>query len=90
MGYKLAGFDVIGCNEIDPRMMEVYRRNHNPKYSYLEPIQTFKLRDDLPDELYDLDILDGSPHVLRSLSLATAKRRGASKRNSEKVKQHKF
>ncbi len=21
MGYKLAGFDVIGCNEIDPKMM---------------------------------------------------------------------
>ena len=61
MGYKLAGFDVIGCNEIDPKMMEAYRANHNPKYSYLEPIQTFKLRDDLPDELYDLDILDGSP-----------------------------
>jgi DNA (cytosine-5)-methyltransferase 1 len=61
MGYKLAGFDVIGCNEIDPKMMEAYRANHNPKYSFLEPIQTFKLRDDLPDELYDLDILDGSP-----------------------------
>jgi DNA (cytosine-5)-methyltransferase 1 len=61
MGYKLAGFDVIGCNEIDPKMMEAYRINHNPKYSYLEPIQTFKLRDDLPQELYDLDILDGSP-----------------------------
>ena len=61
MGYKLAGFDVIGCNEIDPKMMECYRINHNPKYSYLEPIQTFKLRDDLPEELYNLDILDGSP-----------------------------
>lgn len=61
MGYKLAGFDVIGCNEIDPKMMEAYRVNHNPKYSYLEPIQTFKLRDDLPQELYELDILDGSP-----------------------------
>jgi len=61
MGYKLAGFDVIGCNEIDPKMMECYRTNHNPKYSYLEPIQTFKDRDDLPEELYDLDILDGSP-----------------------------
>jgi DNA (cytosine-5)-methyltransferase 1 len=61
MGYKLAGFDVIGCNEIDPKMMEAYRINHNPKYSFLEPIQTFKLRDDLPQELYDLDILDGSP-----------------------------
>jgi len=61
MGYKLAGFDVIGCNEIDPKMMEVYRINHNPKYSYLESIQTFKNRTDLPKELYNLDILDGSP-----------------------------
>lgn len=61
MGYKLAGYDVIGCNEIDPKMMAVYKINHNPKYSYLEPIQKFKLRDDLPDELYNLDILDGSP-----------------------------
>ncbi|HPM03927.1 MAG TPA: DNA (cytosine-5-)-methyltransferase [Candidatus Cloacimonadota bacterium] len=61
MGYKLAGFDVIGCNEIDPKMMAAYKANLNPKYAYLEPIQTFKLRDDLPDELYHLDILDGSP-----------------------------
>lgn len=61
MGYKLAGFDVIGCNEIDPKMMECYRTNHNPKYSYLEPIQSFKNRKDFPEELYNLDILDGSP-----------------------------
>ncbi len=61
MGYKLAGFDVIGCNEIDPKMMEAYKKNHNPKYSFLEPIQTFKERKDLPKELYNLDILDGSP-----------------------------
>lgn len=61
MGYKLAGFDVIGCNEIDKKMMEAYIANHNPKYSYLEPIQTFKNRNDLPKELYNLDILDGSP-----------------------------
>ncbi len=61
MGYKLAGFDVIGCNEIDPKMMAAYRANHNPKHSYLEPIQTFKNREDLPPELFDLDILDGSP-----------------------------
>jgi DNA (cytosine-5)-methyltransferase 1 len=42
-------------------MIEAYKANHNPKYAYLEPIQTFKLRDDLPQELYQLDILDGSP-----------------------------
>ena len=61
MGYKLAGFDVIGCNEIDPKMIEAYKVNHNPKYAYLETIQTFKMREDLPKELYELDILDGSP-----------------------------
>ncbi len=61
MGYKLVGFDVLGCNEIDPKMIEAYKTNHNPKYAFLEPIQTFKNRDDLPEELYNLDILDGSP-----------------------------
>jgi DNA (cytosine-5)-methyltransferase 1 len=61
MGYKLAGFDVLGCNEIDPKMMDAYKTNHNPKYSFLEPIQEFKNRKDLPQELYELDILDGSP-----------------------------
>jgi DNA (cytosine-5)-methyltransferase 1 len=61
MGYKLAGFDVLGCNEIDPKMMDAYKTNHNPKFSFLEPIQTFKLRNDLPNELFELDILDGSP-----------------------------
>lgn len=61
MGYKLAGFDVIGMNEIDPKMAEAYITNHKPKYSYVEGIQTFKDRDDLPEELFNLDILDGSP-----------------------------
>lgn len=61
MGYKLAGFDVIGCNEIDKRMMYAYCRNHKPKYPFLEPIQEFKNKQDLPEELYNLDILDGSP-----------------------------
>lgn len=61
MGYKMSGFDVIGCNEIDPEMIEIYRKNHSPKYSYLEPIQTFKNRTELPSELFSLDILDGSP-----------------------------
>lgn len=61
MGYKLAGFDVIGCNEIDGRMMSIYKANHNPRLAFLEPIQEFKQREDLPDELYELDILDGSP-----------------------------
>lgn len=61
MGYKLAGFDVIGMNEIDQRMADIYIKNHNPKYAFIEGIQTFKNRTDLPPELYQLDILDGSP-----------------------------
>lgn len=61
MGYKLAGFDVIGCNEIDKRVMDLYKQNHHPRYAFLEPIQTFKDRQDFPPELYNLDILDGSP-----------------------------
>ena len=61
MGYKLAGYDVIGCNEIDPKIARHYVRNLKPKYHFIEPIQTFKLRDDLPEELYNLDVLDGRP-----------------------------
>lgn len=61
MGYKLAGFDVIGHNDIDKKMIEVYKKNHKPKFSFHESITTFAQRKDLPKELYELDILDGSP-----------------------------
>lgn len=61
MGYKLAGFDVVGCNEIDPRMAAIYKKNLNPKYIYVEDIREFVAREDYPQELYQLDILDGSP-----------------------------
>lgn len=39
MGYKLAGCEVLGCCEIDPKMNEVYRKNHNPKYNFLMDIR---------------------------------------------------
>lgn len=63
MGYKLAGFDVIGNCEIDPRMASIYQKNHHPKYSFVMDIREFtKLPDEkIPEELYQLDILDGSP-----------------------------
>ncbi|WP_221934134.1 DNA cytosine methyltransferase, partial [Klebsiella pneumoniae] len=60
MGYKLAGFDVVGCNEIDPRMNSIYVINHHPKHNYLCDIRKL-VKMDLPEELYNLDILDGSP-----------------------------
>lgn len=63
MGYKLAGCDVIGCCEIDPKMNEVYIKNHHPKHNYLMDIRKFNeiTNEELPDELFNLDILDGSP-----------------------------
>lgn len=63
MGYKLAGCEMVGCLEIDKRMNEVYVKNLNPKHNYLMDIRDFnKLPNDkLPQELFELDILDGSP-----------------------------
>lgn len=61
MGYKLAGYEHLGGVEIDKRMEKLYVTNHDPKYFYLEDIRDFNKRTDLPSELYDLDILDGSP-----------------------------
>jgi DNA (cytosine-5)-methyltransferase 1 len=60
MGYKLVGYDVIGANDIDPQMAKVYKENHSPKYYHLMPIGQL-LTEDLPEEMYNLDILDGSP-----------------------------
>ncbi len=63
MGYKLAGCEVLGCCEIDPKMNEVYVKNHNPKYNFLMDIRAFNEipNEELPEELFNLDILDGSP-----------------------------
>ena len=60
MGYRLAGCDVIAANDIDPEMAYHYKLNLNPENYYLCPIKDL-LTMDLPAELYDLDILDGSP-----------------------------
>lgn len=61
MGYKKAGFEVIGNVEIDPRMNDLYVRNNHPRFNFCEDLREFNKRDDLPEELFDLDILDGSP-----------------------------
>ena len=61
MGYKLAGFNHLGGVEIDPAIAEVYQANHNAKYLYTKDIREFVKINDFPDELYNLDILDGSP-----------------------------
>lgn len=61
MGYKLAGFNHLGGVEIDPEVADVYKENHKPKYLFVEDIRAFADKDEFPDELLNLDILDGSP-----------------------------
>lgn len=60
MGYKLNGFNVLAANDIDPEMQYHYVKNLNPKHYFLCPIKDL-ISQQLPDELYNLDILDGSP-----------------------------
>jgi DNA (cytosine-5)-methyltransferase 1 len=61
MGYKLAGFEHLGGVEIDTPIADVYKTNHNPKYLFIEDIRDFANRLEFPEDLYNLDILDGSP-----------------------------
>jgi DNA (cytosine-5)-methyltransferase 1 len=61
MGYKLAGFEHLGGVEIDPQVADVYKTNHDPKYLFVEDIREFANRTEFPEDLYNLDILDGSP-----------------------------
>jgi DNA (cytosine-5)-methyltransferase 1 len=82
MGYKLAGFDVIGCNEIDPRMNKVYVENHHPKFNFLCDIRELVGKaktHELPEELYNLDVLDGSPPC-SSFSMAGVREEGWGKK----------
>lgn len=60
MGYKLAGCDIVAANDIDPEMAYHYQLNLKPKHYFLAPIGDL-LTAKLPQELYELDILDGSP-----------------------------
>ncbi len=64
-GYKLAGYDVIACNEIDPKIMKMYVKNHDVKYSFNCDIRELATTINLgggkmKEELHNLDILDAS------------------------------
>ena len=61
MGYKRAGFKVLGNVEIDPKINAMYVKNHHPRFNYCMDLREFNTLVDLPEELYHLDILDGSP-----------------------------
>lgn len=61
MGYKLAGYEHLGGVELDASIAAIYKENHDPKYLFAEDIRDFNKRENLPPELYNLDVLDGSP-----------------------------
>lgn len=63
MGYKRAGYRMLGCVEIDPAINRVYCANLHPEHNYLMDLRRFNSLplDSLPSELRSLDILDGSP-----------------------------
>lgn len=61
MGYKRAGFHVLGNVEIDPKINEMYKKNHHPKYNFNMDLREFNKLEEIPDELIGIDILDGSP-----------------------------
>ncbi len=61
MGYKRAGFEVIGNVELDKSANAAYVKNLNPKYNFCMDLRDFNQIESLPAELYELDILDGSP-----------------------------
>jgi DNA (cytosine-5)-methyltransferase 1 len=60
LGYKLAGATVLGGCDLDPQMMWHYQQNLHPKHFFQCPISDL-LTADLPEELYHLSVLDGSP-----------------------------
>ena len=51
MGYKLAGYEVVGHCEIDPRLAEMYRVNHHPRYSFTMDIRCLLYTSDAADDL---------------------------------------
>lgn len=64
MGYKLAGYDVVGFCEIDPRMADCYVRNLGSDYPNVIGISEFNKSleaNGVPDWLLGIDVLDGSP-----------------------------
>lgn len=63
MWYKQAGYEILWTCEIDPQMDKVYQHNFPTPYHYLMGVQDFKNipNEELPNDLFDIDILDWSP-----------------------------
>lgn len=89
MGYKLAGFNHLGGVEFTEHYSRVYIHNHKPKHFYLEDIREFNKRTDLPKELYELDILDGSPPCAAFSTAGAREKNWGKAKDYEGIKQVK-
>lgn len=89
MGYKLAGYEHIGGVEFTEHYSRAYRANHKPRYFYEQDIRTFNESQDLPSELYDLDLLDGSPPCAAFSSAGAGERLWNKKSSYENTSQRK-
>ena len=94
MGYKLAGYDVVGNCEIDPDMMKVYKQNNHPKHAFLMDIRDFlKLPDEkIPEEFRGMEVIDCTgklviPGLVDLPRRESGKKAGTRKRFSGKVRQ---
>lgn len=91
MGHKLAGYNALGGVELDPKVANTYILNHHPKYMYTEDVRVFNDRTDLPDELYNLDLLSMSPPCTTfSMSGLREKVWGKEKKFSEGQKEQRL
>ena len=86
IGYKLAGFDVIGHCEIDSKIANIYNKNLNPKYSFVNSVRDLK-NINLPKEIINSDILDGSPPCTPFSVLKKTKLRLSEKGVSKKFRE---
>ena len=81
MGYKRAGFRVLGCCEIDPEIFRVYDANLQPDMGYVMDVREFAALGSYPEALRCLDVLDGSPPCSTRRAWA-CRRRGAGRSSS--------
>jgi DNA (cytosine-5)-methyltransferase 1 len=87
MGYKLAGFEHLGGVEFTEHYAKLYKENHNPKYFYLEDIREFNRRNDLPEELFAIDLLDGSPPCASFSTSGAREKKWGKEKNYEGITQ---
>lgn len=83
MGYKLAGFEHLGGVELTEHYSRLYRTNHNPKYFFTQDIREWNNREDIPAELYNLDLLDGSPPCASFSTAGARERKWGKEKNYE-------